>query len=80
MAGALASGLIVSLLVSSYVFVKTSTFVFGFMFFGGPVLKEIMRYLDRRHAHWKKLLELQKYALAQRSYPNASTNHIPVQS
>lgn len=39
-----------------------------------------MRYLDRRHAHWKKILELQKYALAQSSCLNASTDRILIQS
>lgn len=62
--GTLAFALFASFIVSSYAFVKISTFLFGFFFFGDPVLQRIVKFLDRRYSHWKRLLELQKYVQA----------------
>ncbi|RHZ62962.1 DUF3292 domain-containing protein [Aspergillus thermomutatus] len=59
----LAAGFLGSLLTSSYVFVKSSTFLLGFVFFGDPVLQHLMSYLNHEFPHWQKLLELQNSLL-----------------
>lgn len=66
--GVLAFALFASFIVSSYTFVKISTFLSGFFFFGEPVIQRIVGLLDRRYSHWKRLLELQKYVQAQLTY------------
>lgn len=57
----LVAGFLGSLLTSSYVFVKLGTFLFGFVFFGDPVLQRFINYLNHAFPHWQKLLNLQKY-------------------
>ncbi|GIC87182.1 DUF3292 domain-containing protein [Aspergillus udagawae] len=59
----LAAGFLGSLLTSSYVFVKLSTFLLGFVFFGDPILQRLMSYLNHEFPHWQKLLELQNSLL-----------------
>ena len=59
--GVLTFALFCSFIISSYVFVKISTFISGFIFFGGPIIQRIVEFLDRRYSNWKRLLELQKY-------------------
>ncbi|KAF7117171.1 hypothetical protein CNMCM5793_005891 [Aspergillus hiratsukae] len=63
LASVLAAGFLVSLLTSSYVFVKLSTFLVGFIFFGDPVLHRLISYLNHEFPHWQKLLELQNSLL-----------------
>lgn len=58
----LSVGFLVSLLTSSYVFVKMITFGTGFAFFGDPIIWRAVTYLNREYPRWEKLLELQKYA------------------
>lgn len=62
--GVLTFALLASFIISSYAFVKISTFLSGFFFFGDPVIQRIVEFLDRRYTHWKRLLELQKYVQA----------------
>jgi hypothetical protein len=52
--------LLVSTYVTSYMFVKTITFGFGFAFFGDPIIRVGMRWLNRTIPHWEKLFELRK--------------------
>ncbi|KAL4914551.1 hypothetical protein BDW62DRAFT_219957 [Aspergillus aurantiobrunneus] len=63
LAGVLVSGLLMALLTSSYVFVKMSTFIAGFGFFGDPILQRGIQYLDREYPHWKELAQLQNSLL-----------------
>lgn len=56
----LVSAILVSLITSSYLFVKGSTFVVGFAFFGDPVFWRAIAYLDRKYPGWEHRLELQK--------------------
>ncbi|KAH1492372.1 hypothetical protein LV164_004276 [Aspergillus fumigatus] len=59
----LVAGFLGSLLTSSYVFVKLGTFLFGFVFFGDPVLQRFINYLNHAFPHWQKLLNLQNSLL-----------------
>ncbi|KAB8230515.1 DUF3292 domain-containing protein [Aspergillus alliaceus] len=59
----LSLGLLGSLMTSSYVFVKMSTFTVGFGFFGDPVFARLTAYLNRKYPGWIKLLELQNSLL-----------------
>jgi hypothetical protein len=34
--------------------------LFGFVFFGDPILLRGAKYLNRRFPHWQKILELRK--------------------
>jgi hypothetical protein len=52
--------LFVSMHITSYMFVKTITFGFGFAFFGDPIIRVGARWLNRTIPHWEKLLELRK--------------------
>ncbi|KAI9367464.1 hypothetical protein BJX61DRAFT_528349 [Aspergillus egyptiacus] len=63
LAGVLASGLLVSLLTSSYIFMKMSTFFGGLGFFGDPILQRGMQYLNQHYPHWMQLLNLQNSLL-----------------
>ncbi|KAM0120998.1 hypothetical protein ACP6JC_002371 [Aspergillus fumigatus] len=47
----------------NYVFVKLGTFLFGFVFFGDPVLQRFINYLNHAFPHWQKLLNLQNSLL-----------------
>lgn len=58
----LSVGFLISLITSSYVFVKMITFGTGFAFFGDPIIWRGVAYLNREYPRWEKLLELQKYA------------------
>ncbi|OOF99961.1 hypothetical protein ASPCADRAFT_161319 [Aspergillus carbonarius ITEM 5010] len=54
---------LVSLITSSYVFVKMTTFGVGFAFFGDPIIRRAVQYLNREYPRWEKLLELQNSLL-----------------
>jgi hypothetical protein len=54
---------IVSLLVSSYMFMKGVTFGVGFGFFGDPVIQRGLALLNKEFPHWQKLLELRNTLL-----------------
>ncbi|KAK8124124.1 hypothetical protein PG999_004042 [Apiospora kogelbergensis] len=55
--------LIVSLFVTSYMFMKGVTFGVGFGFFGDPVISRGVKLLNREFPHWEKLLELRNTVL-----------------
>ncbi|KAJ7358206.1 hypothetical protein DFH08DRAFT_671305, partial [Mycena albidolilacea] len=63
MAALLVPFLLVSTYITSYMFVKTITFGFGFAFFGDPIIRVGMRWLNRTIPHWEKLLELRNTVL-----------------
>lgn len=63
LAGVVAPLLIVSLLVSSYMFMKGVTFGVGFGFFGEPVISRGLVLLNREFPNWQKLLELRNTLL-----------------
>ncbi|KAK3400605.1 hypothetical protein B0T20DRAFT_476722 [Sordaria brevicollis] len=52
-----------SLFITSYMFVKSMTFFFGFGMFGDPVIRPGMEYLNRVIPDWQKLLELRNTLL-----------------
>lgn len=52
-----------SLFVTSYLLVKSLTFILGFVFFGDPILSRGLAWLNRTIPNWQKLLELRKYVL-----------------
>ncbi|KAK8880087.1 hypothetical protein PGQ11_001381 [Apiospora arundinis] len=55
--------LLVSLFVTSYMFMKGVTFGVGFGFFGDPVIRRGIKLLNREFPHWQKLLELRNTVL-----------------
>ncbi|KAK8085798.1 hypothetical protein PG997_007069 [Apiospora hydei] len=55
--------LLISLFVTSYMFMKGVTFGVGFGFFGDPVITRGIRLLNREFPHWEKLLELRNTVL-----------------
>lgn len=55
--------LLISLILSSYMFTKFVTFAVGFAFFGDPVIMRGLDLLDRRFPNWQKLLELRNTVL-----------------
>lgn len=72
--------LAVSLVTSSYMFMKGVTFGIGFGFFGDPVISRGLSLLNRKFPNWQKLLELRKYVahVCQRSEANTDTlNTVP---
>ncbi|OTB02417.1 hypothetical protein M426DRAFT_322696 [Hypoxylon sp. CI-4A] len=54
---------LVSLFVTSYMFMKGVTFGVGFGFFGDPILSRGMRWLNHTFPNWQKLLELRNTIL-----------------
>ncbi|RYO96734.1 hypothetical protein DL765_011504 [Monosporascus sp. GIB2] len=55
--------LLISLFVTSYMFVKGTTFGFGFAFFGDPIIARGVRLLNKKFPHWQKILELRNTLL-----------------
>ncbi|KAF2837924.1 hypothetical protein M501DRAFT_995181 [Patellaria atrata CBS 101060] len=55
--------LLISLFVTSYMFMKGVTFGVGFGFFGDPVIQRGMVYLNTHYPNWQKLLELRNTIL-----------------
>ncbi|RYP69165.1 hypothetical protein DL771_006259 [Monosporascus sp. 5C6A] len=55
--------LLMSLFVTSYMFVKGATFGFGFAFFGDPIIARGVRFLNEKFPHWQKILELRNTLL-----------------
>ena len=55
--------LAVSLLTSAYMFTKGATFGIGFGFFGDPVVKPGLDWLNRTFPNWQKLLEIRNTLL-----------------
>jgi hypothetical protein len=63
LAGVVAALLAVSLVTSSYMFMKGVYFGVGFGFFGDPAIQRGMVWLNRNYPHWEKLLELRNTLL-----------------
>jgi hypothetical protein len=61
LAAVLGPACLVSLMTSSYILMKLTTLLFGFVFFGDPVIRRGIIYLNRRFPKWQKIIELQKY-------------------
>ena len=56
----LGTALLLSLVTSSYTFMKIATFGIGFGFFGDPIFQRITKYLNKKYPHWTELLVPQK--------------------
>lgn len=63
LASCLAPLLLISLFTSSYMFMKANGFFAGFGFFGDPVIRRGLSYLNRQYPHWQKLLEIRNTLL-----------------
>ncbi|KAJ9645964.1 hypothetical protein H2199_003007 [Coniosporium tulheliwenetii] len=50
-----------SIFISSYMFMKGVTFGAGFGFFGDPIIRRGLEWLNKNYPNWMKLLELRKY-------------------
>ncbi|OAA63417.1 hypothetical protein SPI_03580 [Niveomyces insectorum RCEF 264] len=55
--------LLLSLFVTSYMFMKGLTFGIGFGFFGDPIISRGLTWLNHKFPHWQKLLELRNTIL-----------------
>ncbi|KAH9890750.1 hypothetical protein F4778DRAFT_366447 [Xylariomycetidae sp. FL2044] len=55
--------LLMSLFVSSYMFIKGTTFGVGFAFFGDPIIVPFLKWLNRQYPNWQKLLEVRNTIL-----------------
>lgn len=63
LAAVVAPLLLVSLFVTSYMFMKGLTFGVGFGFFGDPIIWRGLEFLNRKIPNWQKLLELRNTLL-----------------
>ncbi|KAI4864455.1 hypothetical protein F4820DRAFT_458850 [Hypoxylon rubiginosum] len=63
LAGLVVPLFLVSLFVTSYMFMKGLTFGVGFGFFGDPIISRGLTWLDHTFPHWQKLLELRNTVL-----------------
>jgi hypothetical protein len=63
LAGLIAPLLLVSLFVTSYMFLKGVTFGIGFGFFGDPIISRGVSLLNRKFPNWQKLLEIRNTIL-----------------
>ncbi|KAF1351628.1 hypothetical protein EJ07DRAFT_137528 [Lizonia empirigonia] len=63
LAAVVAPLVLVSLFVTSYMFMKGVTFGIGFGFFGDPVISRGLELLNRKFPNWQKLLELRNTLL-----------------
>ncbi|KAI1802512.1 hypothetical protein F4811DRAFT_563169 [Daldinia bambusicola] len=54
---------LMSLFITSYMFMKGVTFGVGFGFFGDPIIARGLRWLNLTFPHWQKLLELRNTIL-----------------
>ncbi|KAK9850883.1 hypothetical protein MYU51_011509 [Penicillium brevicompactum] len=63
LAAVLVPACLASMMTSSYVLMKVSTFIFGFAFFGDPAIRRGIQYLNRRFPKWQKVIELQNSLL-----------------
>ncbi|KAK4119105.1 hypothetical protein N657DRAFT_318464 [Parathielavia appendiculata] len=68
LAGLLSPMLAVSLLFSGAKIIKATTFIFGVIFFGDPLIRRTVGWLDRWHPGWTQLLRLEAHLL--RGVPN----------
>ncbi|CAG8280378.1 unnamed protein product [Penicillium salamii] len=63
LAAVLCPACLASMVTSSYVLMKSTTFIVGFAFFGDPVIRRGVKYLNRRFPKWQKVIELQNSLL-----------------
>ncbi|KAJ5749201.1 uncharacterized protein N7511_010897 [Penicillium nucicola] len=63
LAAVLGPACLLSLLTSSYALMKICTLFVGFAFFGDPVIRRGIKYLNRQFPKWQKLIELQNSLL-----------------
>lgn len=63
LASAIAPLLVISLFVTSYMFMKGLTFGIGFGFFGDPIITRGLDLLNRKFPGWQKMLELRNTLL-----------------
>ncbi|KAI0150823.1 hypothetical protein GGR57DRAFT_471667 [Xylariaceae sp. FL1272] len=63
LAGLVAPMLLLSLFLTSYMFMKGVTFGAGFGFFGQPLITRGLIFLNRQYPHWQKLLEIRNTIL-----------------
>ncbi|MCJ1312668.1 hypothetical protein MMC25_006344 [Agyrium rufum] len=63
LAAIVAPALLLSLFVTSYMFMKGVTFGVGFGFFGDPLIWRGAAWLNRKFPHWQKLLEIRNTIL-----------------
>ncbi|KAF1978651.1 hypothetical protein BU23DRAFT_449367 [Bimuria novae-zelandiae CBS 107.79] len=63
LAAVVAPLVLLSIFVTSYMFIKGLTFGVGFGFFGDPVIQPALKYLNRKFPNWQKLLELRNTLL-----------------
>jgi len=63
LAGLIAPLLIVSVITTSYLFVKGATFGVGVGFFGDPIITPGLRWLNARYPNWQKVLEMRNTVL-----------------
>ncbi|CAL5867521.1 uncharacterized protein PFLUO_LOCUS1740 [Penicillium psychrofluorescens] len=59
----LAPACLASIFISSYVLIKMSGLVVGIAFFGDPLIRRSISYLNRKVPHWQRFLELQNSLL-----------------
>ncbi|KAI3337999.1 hypothetical protein F4824DRAFT_509630 [Ustulina deusta] len=55
--------LVISMFTTSYIFVKGASFGVGFIFFGDPIIRSGLRWLNREYPHWQKILEIRNTVL-----------------
>ncbi|AEO63005.1 uncharacterized protein THITE_2107852 [Thermothielavioides terrestris NRRL 8126] len=63
LAGLLYPMLMVSICFSAATILKATTFIFGVIFFGDPIIRLITRWLDRWHPGWTQLLRPEAHIL-----------------
>ncbi|KAL4875441.1 hypothetical protein BJY04DRAFT_163855 [Aspergillus karnatakaensis] len=59
----LSSVCIAAFLTSSYIIIKTLAFAIGVGFFGDPVFKRVIEFLDRTSPKWRECLDMEKTLL-----------------
>lgn len=67
LAGILVPAVAVGLLTTSAMFMKMTSAIFGFGFFGDPLIWRGLDLLNKNFPHWQKLLEIRKYV---ETHPN----------
>ena len=61
LAGILVPAIAIGLLTTSAMFMKMTTAIIGFGFFGDPLIWRGLDLLNKNFPHWQKLLEIRKY-------------------
>ena len=61
LAGLLVPAIAIGMLTTSAMFMKMTTAIIGFGFFGDPLIWRGLDLLNKNFPHWQKLLEIRKY-------------------